>query len=279
MMLGISDVAQNFVMIPGMGKLFNKTLQALDPVDKAVDATVKVIDDVMKYTAAKVGKSMSESIAKRTAKYIVDPTIRVGFTGLSEGFEELSQYMYGKQMDPDYDAKNTNRGDISLFNPIDLLGTGVENFGMLVRGMAGLMGISKDEALNNDEEMVKNFQIGTLVGMLMGGVSQFNETRKNFNEYNRGMRIARQMVADHVDARETMFRYNQYAEKALGGHVRMDALLDGFNTAIKEESPAGWDQAEFEKEKNAVRNIFSLINSPYIQKLPKEHRAAGAAYL
>ena len=50
------------------------------------------------------------------------------------------------------------RNDISLFNPIDLAVTGAENFGMLVKGIEGLLGISSDEALNNDEEMVKNFK-------------------------------------------------------------------------------------------------------------------------
>lgn len=279
MMLGVSDVTQNFVMIPGMGKMFNTALNKFNIADQITNATVNTIDDIMKYTAAKVGKASAESVAKRTSKYIVEPTMRVGFTGLSEGFEELSQYMFGKQLDPDND-NITNRGDISLFNPIDLAITGAENFGMLVKGIEGLMGISKDEALNNDEEMVKNFQVGTLVGMLMGGGHTFNEARKDFNAYNKGMNIARQMVASHVDARETMFRYNQYAEKALGGHVRWEAMRDGFDMAMKDtEMPEGWSREDFEKEKSAAQNIFALVNSPYVQELPEEHRAAAAAYL
>ena len=278
MMLGVSDVFQNFVMIPGMGKMFNTAMQTLDPVNRAVNKTVNVIDDVMKYTAAKVGKASAESVAKRTSKYIVEPTMRIGFTGLSEGFEELSQYMYGKRLDPDNDVKGRN--DIDLFSPFDLAAAGVENFGMLIRGIGGLLGISKDEALNNDEEMVKNFQVGTLVGMLMGGGHTFNEARKDFNAYNKGMDIARQMVANHVDARETMFRYNQYAEKALGGHVRWEAMRDGFDMAMKDaEMPEGWSKEDFEKEKSAAQNIFALVNSPYVQELPEEHRAAAAAYL
>lgn len=278
MMLGVSDVFQNFVMIPGMGKMFNAALNKFNVADQITNATVNTIDDIMKYTAAKVGKASAESVAKRTSKYIVEPTMRVGFTGLSEGFEELSQYMYGKQLDPDNDVEGRN--DISLFNPIDLAVTGAENFGMLVKGIEGLLGISSDEALNNDEEMVKNFQVGTLVGMLMGGGHTFNEARKDFNAYNKGMNIARQMVASHVDARETMFRYNQYAEKALGGHVRWEAMRDGFDMAMKDtEMPEGWSREDFEKEKSAAQNIFALVNSPYVQELPEEHRAAAAAYL
>ena len=278
MMLGVSDVFQNFVMIPGMGKMFNAALNKFNVADQITNATVNTIDDIMKYTAAKVGKASAESVAKRTSKYIVEPTMRVGFTGLSEGFEELSQYMYGKQLDPDNDAEGRN--DISLFNPIDLAVTGAENLGMLVKGIEGLLGISSDEALNNDEEMVKNFQVGTLVGMLMGGGHTFNEARKDFNAYNKGMNIARQMVASHVDARETMFRYNQYAEKALGGHVRWEAMRDGFDMAMKDtEMPEGWSREDFEKEKSAAQNIFALVNSPYVQELPEEHRAAAAAYL
>jgi hypothetical protein len=278
MMLGVSDVFQNFVMIPGMGKMFNTALNKFNVADQITNATVNTIDDIMKYTATKVGKASAESVAKRTSKYIVEPTMRVGFTGLSEGFEELSQYMYGKQLDPDNDIEGRN--DISLFNPIDLAVTGAENFGMLVKGIEGLLGISSDEALNNDEEMVKNFQVGTLVGMLMGGGHTFNEARKDFNAYNKGMNIARQMVASHVDARETMFRYNQYAEKALGGHVRWEAMRDGFDMAMKDtEMPEGWSTEDFEKEKSAAQNIFALVNSPYVQELPEEHRAAAAAYL
>lgn len=278
MMLGVSDVFQNFVMIPGMGKMFNTALNKFNVADQITNATVNTIDDIMKYTATKVGKASAESVAKRTSKYIVEPTMRVGFTGLSEGFEELSQYMYGKQLDPDNDAEGRN--DISLFNPIDLAATGAENFGMLVKGIEGLLGISSDEALNNDEEMVKNFQVGTLVGMLMGGGHTFNEARKDFNAYNKGMNIARQMVASHVDSRETMFRYNQYAEKALGGHVRWESMRDGFDMAMKDtEMPEGWSREDFEKEKSAAQNIFALVNSPYVQELPEEHRAAAAAYL
>ena len=278
MTLGVSDVFQNFVMIPGMGKMFNTALSKFNVADQITNATVNTIDDIMKYTATKVGKASAESVAKRTSKYIVEPTMRVGFTGLSEGFEELSQYMYGKQLDPDNDVEGRN--DISLFNPIDLAVTGAENFGMLVKGIEGLLGISSDEALNNDEEMVKNFQVGTLVGMLMGGGHTFNEARKDFNAYNKGMNIARQMVASHVDARETMFRYNQYAEKALGGHVRWEAMRDGFDMAMKDaEMPEGWSREEFEREKSAAQNIFALVNSPYVQELPEEHRAAAAAYL
>lgn len=278
MMLGVSDVFQNFVMIPGMGKMFNTALNKFNVADQITNATVNTIDDIMKYTAAKVGKASAESVAKRTSKYIVEPAMRVGFTGLSEGFEELSQYMYGKQLDPDNDTDGRN--NISLFNPIDLTVTGAENFGMLVKGVEGLLGISSDEALNNDEEMVKNFQVGTLVGMLMGGGHTFNEARKDFNAYNKGMNIARQMVASHVDARETMFRYNQYAEKALGGHVRWEAMRDGFDMAMKDlEMPEGWSKEDFEKEKAAAQNIFALVNSPYVQELPEEHRAAAAAYL
>ena len=96
---------------------------------------------------------------------------------------------------------------------------------------------------------------------------------KDFNAYNKGMNIARQMVASHVDARETMFRYNQYAEKALGGHVRWEAMRDGFDMAMKDtEMPEGWSREEFEKKSLLLKTFFALVNSPYVQELPEEHQ-------
>ena len=67
---------KTLLMIPGMGKMFNTALSKFNVADQITNATVNTIDDIMKYTAAKVGKASAESVAKRTSKYIVEPTMR-----------------------------------------------------------------------------------------------------------------------------------------------------------------------------------------------------------
>ena len=278
MMLATSDVAQNFVMIPGVGKFLNKAFKGAD--DIVADAATKTIDDIMRYTSAKVARSSAESVAKRTSKYIVDPIVRVGYTGLSEGFEELSQYMYGKQMDPDAKQATDNSGNINFYSPFDILSTSAENFGMLVKGIEGLMGISSDKSLNNDKELATNFKVGALVGALMGGVSTFGKARKEFNSYNKGRALAREMVREHVNAREAMFRYNQYAKKAIGGALDWNAFSSGFDNAINSENlPDTWTAEELEKEKAAAKNIFAMASTKPIKAISKKHRAAALAYL
>lgn len=279
MMLATSDVAQNIVMLPGVGKFLNKAA-SIGVDDATSKLATKTIDGIMKYTSAKIARATGESVAKRSSKYIVDPIVRIGFTGLSEGFEETSQYMFGKQLDPDNIDNMPNRSAANFYSPLDIAAAGVESAGMLFKGIQGLMGISSDEALNNDEELATNFKVGALVGMLMGGVSQFNQSRKNFNAYNKGLDLARNIVKDQVNAREAMFRYNQYAEKALGGVLEWDAFNEGFDAAINSEQlPDSWSREDLEHEKNAAKSIFAMAQKGVVKDLPKEHQAVALAYL
>ena len=86
MALGIGDIAQTAVIVPGVGKMFGKVLGKLNLPEIAIDKTVKALDKTIATIATKAGSKVARPVLERGSKYLVDPAVRICFTSVFECF-------------------------------------------------------------------------------------------------------------------------------------------------------------------------------------------------
>ena len=268
-----ADVAANFLMIPGYGKFISKALKTTNVGETTADLTYKALDKSIQYIAAKAGASTARKKAiAGSMKYVVEPVFRLGSSAAIEGGEEVAQYMI---------SKDPSSEDRDWYNPFDFIDLSLENSYALAKGMAGVLGISGDPALNSDKELSDNFKIGTLVGLLMGGPAQIRESTRNYAGYRHGKDLGRQMMADHIIAKEDMYKYIQYGIRANAKMSDKRALFDGIDSQINENFlPEGWTKEDLEQEKRNINDIYDLIqNNDYVKSFKHSDRPIVAALM
>lgn len=89
----------------------------------------------------------------------------------------------------------------------------MENNAMALKGLAAVAGISGDPALDGNKELVDNFKVGAAIGLLMGGGTTAVSTANNLRSYNAGTELSRNLMAEHISAKEDIYKYIQYANK------------------------------------------------------------------
>lgn len=282
MALSAFDVAQATVMIPGVGKAFGHILGKMDITGKVLDKSVELIDNAIMWTNKKAGKyGFDIADAHKFSKYGIDPIVRLGATGLMEGLEETTQYMVGKQFEEDIQKGIRSYDDVSWYNPINLPKIIMNDAAALGEGVLALAGLHNNPALNNDEELANNFKVGAAIGFIMGGGHQLASAKNDASSYDLGRNTARFIATETAKAKDDVYKYIQYAEKAMGKRVSRDAFLDGVDQQIKNnEIPEGWTAEDLQKEKDNIRDIYDFVHyNNAVQGLPEEMRAAGAAIL
>lgn len=267
------NLAENFLIIPGAGKMIQKALSNTNISATAGEYLYKGLDKAIDYTMRKAGASAARRASVNGAmKYYVHPVYNIGLTGLLEGGEEVTQYMI---------SMNPSESDRTWYNPLDFADMMLENNYALFKGMTGVLGISNDPALNSDKELADNFKVGAAIGILMGSPGQINEGYRNGASYNSGRNLARQMMADQIQAKDDVYKYIQYGERANQRLVRRDALLDGIDTQLNEDFlPEGWTREDLQQEKQNINDIFDLIeNNELVNSMNYEDKPIAAALL
>lgn len=273
MALAASDVAQAATIIPGAGRVFTKVLGKLNLPERAIDGTVKVLDKAIDYTTKKVAPKMSKVAKHRLSKYVLEPTVRIGANAALEGVEEVTQYMIGNRIN------EQNTSDANLYNPIDVATMFMENNAMALKGLAAVAGISGDPALDGNKELVDNFKVGAAIGLLMGGGITSVSTVKNLRSYNAGTELSRNLMAEHISAKEDIYKYAQYANKADKRMLNKEAFLDAIDQQIESANiPDGWTKEDFENEKRNISSIYDIIkNNSKVREFKGEDRHIAAA--
>lgn len=273
MILATSDIAQSAMIIPGAGKMFSKVLNKLNLPERAIDGTVKIIDKAIDYT---ISKQISNAAKKGISKYIVDPAVRITASAGLEGLEETTQYIIGSKIN-----KQDEANSINWYNPFDVTKVFVQNQYDGLKGLAAIAGISGDPALDNDEELVNNFKVGAALGLLMGGSFQAVSATRNYKNYNAGRELARNTMTNYIQAKEDIFKYKQYADKAMNNSFNKEAFFEGMNEQFNQETlPEGFTQDDLTNEKNNIEQIYNIVNNNRIvKKLNKQDRSTGAALL
>lgn len=273
MILATSDIAQSAMIIPGAGKMFSKVLNKLNLPERAIDSTVKIIDKAIDYT---VSKQISNAAKKGISKYIVDPAVRITASAGLEGLEETTQYIIGSKIN-----KQDEANSINWYNPFDVTKVFIQNQYDGLKGLAAIAGISGDPALDNDEELVNNFKVGAALGLLMGGSFQAVSATRNYKNYNAGRELARNTMTNYIQAKEDIFKYKQYADKAMNNSFNKEAFFEGMNEQFNQETlPEGFTQDDLTNEKNNIEQIYNIVNNNRIvKKLNKQDRSTGAALL
>lgn len=267
------DLAQNFIVIPGAGKFISKALQNSNIGEVGTNLLYKGLDKAIDYTMRKAGASAAKRAATSgTMKYVVEPMYRMGANALLEGGEEVTQYMI---------SRDPSDEDRDWYNPFDTVEMMAENSYALVKGMAGVLGISGDPALNSDKELADNFKVGTAIGFLMGGPLNIREGVRNYRGYTAGRDLARQMMAEQIQAKEDVYKYIKYGEKANMRMADRKAMLDGIDTQLNDDFlPEGWTREDLEKEKQNINDIYDIIeNNSFIRQFNRADRPIAAALL
>ena len=273
MALATSDVAQAAIIIPGTGKVFTKVLDKLNLPERAIDGTVKVLDRAIDYTTKKVAPKMSKVAKHRLSKYVLEPTVRISANAALEGVEEVTQYMIGNRIN------EQNTSDANLYNPLDVATMFMENNAMALKGLAAVAGISGDPALDGNKELVDNFKVGAAIGLLMGGGITSLSAVKNLRSYNAGTELSRNLMAEHISAKEDIYKYIQYANKADKRMLNKEAFLDAIDQQIESANiPDGWTKEDFENEKRNISSIYDIIkNNRKVREFKGEDRHIAAA--
>lgn len=273
MILATSDVAQSAMIIPGAGKVFGKVLSKLNLPERAIDGTVKVIDKTINHV---ISKQVSNAAKKGISKYLIDPAVRITAAAGLEGLEETTQYIIGNRINKEDESKSIN-----WYNPFDVTKVFVQNQYDGLKGLAAIAGISGDPALDNDEDLVNNFKVGAALGLLMGGSFQAVSATKNYKSYNAGRELARNTMTNYIQAKEDVFKYKQYAEKAMNNSFNKESFFEGMNEQLNQEVlPEGFTKEDIDNEKNNIEQIYNIIhNNKTIKKLNKQDKSTGAALL
>lgn len=273
MALAASDVAQAATIIPGAGKMFTKVLGKLNLPERAIDGIIKVLDKAIDYTTKKVAPKMSKVAKHRLSKYILEPTVRISANAALEGVEEVTQYMIGNRIN------EQNISDTNLYNPLDVATMFMENNAMALKGLAAVAGISGDPALDGNKELVDNFKVGAAIGLLMGGGTTAVSTVNNLRSYNAGTELSRNLMAEHISAKEDIYKYIQYANKADKRMLNKEAFLDAIDQQIESANiPDGWTKEDFENEKRNISSIYDIIkNNRKVREFKGEDRHIAAA--
>lgn len=273
MALAASDVAQAATIIPGAGRVFTKVLGKLNLPERAIDGTVKVLDKAIDYTTKKVAPKMSKVAKHRLSKYILEPTVRISANAALEGVEEVTQYMIGNRIN------EQNISDTNLYNPLDVATMFMESNAMALKGLAAVAGISGDPALDGNKELVDNFKVGAAIGLLMGGGTTAVSTVNNLRSYNAGTELSRNLMAEHISAKEDIYKYIQYANKADKRMLNKEAFLDAIDQQIESANiPDGWTKEDFENEKRNISSIYDIIkNNRKVREFKGEDRHIAAA--
>lgn len=267
------DLAQNFIMIPGAGKIIGKALQNSNIGEVGTNLIYKGLDKAVDYTMRKAGASAAKRAAASGAmKYVVEPIYRMGANALLEGGEEATQYMI---------SRDPSDEDRDWYNPFDTVEMMAENSYAFVKGMTGVLGISGDPALNSDKELADNFKVGTAIGFLMGGPLNIREGVRNYRGYTAGRDLARQMMAEQIQAKEDVYKYIQYGNKAISRMSDRKAMMDGIDTQLNENFlPEGWTREDLEQEKQNINDIYDIIeNNNFIKGFNRKDRPIAAALL
>lgn len=273
MALAASDVAQAATIIPGAGKVFTKVLGKLNLPERAIDGTVKVLDKAIDYTTKKVAPKMSKVAKHRLSKYVLEPTVRISANSALEGIEEVTQYMIGNRIN------EQNTSDTNLYNPLDVATMFMENNAMALKGLAAVAGISGDPALDGNKELVDNFKVGAAIGLLMGGGTTAVSTANNLRSYNAGAELSRNLIAEHISAKEDVYKYIQYANKADKRMLNKEAFLDAIDQQIESANiPDGWTKEDLENEKRNISSIYDIVkNNSKVREFKGEDRHIAAA--
>ena len=267
------DLAQNFIMIPGAGKIIGKALQNSNIGEVGTNLIYKGLDKAVDYTMRKAGASAAKRAAASGAmKYVVEPIYRMGANAVLEGGEEATQYMI---------SRDPSDEDRDWYNPFDTVEMMAENSYAFVKGMAGVLGISGDPALNSDKELADNFKVGMAIGFLMGGPLNIRDGVRNYRGYTAGRDLARHMMAEQIQSKEDVYKYIKYGEKANMRMVDRKAMLDGIDTQLNDNFlPEGWTKEDLEKEKQNINDIYDIIeNNSFIRQFNRADRPIAAALL
>ena len=284
MSLATLDIAENFMVVPGMGKLTKRALEAGEKyiITKPLVGTANVLanadDYLVKYIdkgiAASVkratGKEISAVAAKRMSKYIEKPLVKGTLVGVAEGGEEVTQSVLpieerrrvdaGEERRPDEWFSLRDPSNNFLFNSIVQFG---ENNVALFKGYANMLGLNTDAALD-DADLWNAWKLGFAVAGVTGAVTRGYSDVRNLVDYQKGVNIARHMYADKLLDQEDMQRYSQYAQYARTKGTR-DALIDGINTQIDDNAmPTGWTKEMVTEEKNRINDAFQKYR--YLKK-------------
>lgn len=272
MMLAASDVAQQMIVIPGVGKMFGKVIDKLDVPNSVINGTVKLMDK----TIEKVAPKISNINRTKLINYAVDPAVRLGVTSTMEGVEEATQLLISRDS-----ATLTDEQELELGNPIDMFRMFAENNHAAIKGFMGVLGISPDQALNNDKELKDNFKVGAAIGLIMGGAPQLYEANTRRKSFNAGQELGRRILTEYVKDKEDMYKYIEYGKRAMSGSRKED-FMQAIDLQLEEGAiPSGWTAEEIEAEKNNISDIYDIIrHNPLIKELKeKDNKAISAAYI
>ena len=273
MALGIVDLAQTAIIIPGVGKSVSNLLKSVNPSPIVKQYVGKYLDNTIDWVLRKGHVNGANRAAILGGlKYITSPVTKTTLNGVLEGGEEAAQSVISNS------AEDLDR---DWYNPMEGLEMMAENSYAMFKGIAGALGISGDPALDDNKEHRDQFLVGAAVGILMGGAANMYKGVRDLNAYNDGVQFARAMAMDNITSKEDVYKYSEYAKQLLWNRKSRQAMLDGIDTQLNDNLiPEGWTVEDVRNEKQNIDDIDDIIrNNPVIKTLPDYDVYLGVALI
>lgn len=263
MALSAMDMVETAMVLKPVGKLVTNTIlkpiaKPLGKVAKKVsEPLTKKIDGIIDATIDMNRKWAYSSPAKKIASDSAKTLAKIGFIGLSEGYEEAQQDIF----DYDYLKGKYDNESSGLFNSLgNYVGSGI-------RTTKILLGMNGDEGLSNDQQFWDDMIGGFALGIFMGGLPITATKGSNlYNEF-KANKYVREAVADNIKKNDDMLKATIYTDKAV--QKRQDQVLEVLE-GFKTNPPEGLTVEDIEDEIARAKNIMSTANSENTKFLAKQ---------
>lgn len=274
MAIGSLDMAESLMIVPGVGKMLLKGAKAVAP--GATETAIKIAGaEIGEKLLTKTTKSIAKNMPKITAtgakvfiKKGLTPAAKVLGTMLAEATEEGTQWMgaYGYMND------RYQPGQGFLANLI-------ETPSLALNAWRGVLGFHSDDAVNNDKDLSQSMNLGAVVGGIIGGGGvalpspHGRGAALDYADAMAGSKIARQMTAEHIAAKEDMANMRVYAQKAMTRPESRNYYIEQMED-MKNMLPEGGalTKEDVDTEIARAKKAFAMVDDKLTDNLRK---AAG----
>lgn len=228
----------------------SETLQTTQKPTLVDAAKTMVTNKLVKAVTLNTKNNIKQNSAKRIIQSVGDYSKKSLATMYLEGREEGQQYLVGKEYQ---EGKYDN---VDNYDTLDGL---VNSFRLGFEARAAYYGLHTDDALNTDQELKKNIDVGGFTGFVLGtgysapklysGIRQLNTDRKlqelAANGYN------------NAERDEKISAFLKAANKKQSSLSRIHNTLD----MVKENKPEGVTDEMIEADKQLASKVWALNQS------------------
>lgn len=268
MALSAMDIVETYVALAPVGRMVNNTVKSITkPIAKALriaDSPLKrKVDDIVDAAIDLNRKWAYSSPKKRMVSDAAKTLAKLGFVGLSEGYEEAQQDIF----DYDYINGKYDNKSAGLLNSL-------VNYGESgLRTTKILLGMNGNEDLASDQQFWDDMIGGFALGLFMGGGPIIGSAGVNAYSNFKANKYVREAVADNIKVKDNLLKTSIYTASAAKNGIlkpeRQQQILDVLE-GFKSNLPEGVTEQDIDEEIARAKTIMSTADSENVKYIAKQ---------